>query len=143
QRKVYASGHASGRVKIVVLNPDRLGIDLDVGIALCQLAGEGPVGSDPGANGAYTATVGRRLLQPAYSRRVGLPFLNANPSRDQQRVDLAPKATEISVAIKRQPAHAGDLSICRRCLRVDDFDVIKRLAARGPVRRSEDVCRPD
>jgi hypothetical protein len=45
QRKIYASG----RVKVVVLSPDGLGIDVDLGIALGQLGGEGPVGSDSAA----------------------------------------------------------------------------------------------
>ena len=84
------SGDASGGVEVAVLNPDRLGVDLDLRITLGQLGGEGPVGSDwatiqqsgvgqqkrARANRAHTAALGCRLPQPLYSCRVGLSFLN-------------------------------------------------------------------
>jgi hypothetical protein len=81
--------------------------------------------------------------QPSDGCRLRFPFLNANPTRDQQRIDLAPKAADIGVARKRQSTHAGNLSIGARFLRIDDLDVVKWLAAHGPIRGSEDIDCPD
>src|SRR5258708_38794615 len=45
QRKVDASGHASRGVEIVVLNPDRLGVDIGLETRLTQPTGQSPQGS--------------------------------------------------------------------------------------------------
>src|SRR5260370_27841345 len=63
QRKVDASGHASRGVEIVVLNPDRLGVDIDLGIALSQLGGKCPMGG--GSAGLEPSGGSQRKSNPA------------------------------------------------------------------------------
>src|ERR1700736_6342416 len=87
------------------------------------------------ADRADSPTTRRCAPQPIHCRLVRFLLLDANPTGDAHGVDFASEGMEVTVAIKRKAAHAGDLPIGTRLFRADNLDVVERLAARGAIGR--------
>jgi hypothetical protein len=85
--------------------------------------------------------INNRLLQPLQGCFFWLPLLDADPARNQQRINLAAKPVEVVIALKRQTAHTVNPPVNSGFLSTDYLDIVERLAAHRAVGRSENVDR--
>ena len=156
QGEVHARRHAGRGPQVAVARVDGLGVDVDGGVATCELAAHGPVRGHAaaveqarlgqqegaGAHRGHTARVGRPLAQPVDQAWVGAMGPGAVAAGDDQRVD-GPDVGQREVAGQAQAAARGHRVAVQR----GDADVVAAAGDPGggveDLQRAGDVQRLD